>query len=294
MARIGLRNLKTALAVFLSMLISKLLRLEFPFFVVIAAIISMENSLLNSFKAGKNRMLGTMIGAGMGLVCALIRPGNALLCGVGMIGVIYLCNLLKWRKPISMAGVMFMAVMVSLNGKSPVQYSFNRILDTFIGITVAVAVNYLVFPPDYLPKIRRSLPQLLITAQQLLGKLLTGAEAVSLEEYDRELARVNELFTLVGEDSGVRRRQNRAELAQFQVVFDWLQQLLQHLRILSQIHLSSGLDQANRQQLQKMFGWSSPLRHASVEPETDIVFNFHLRHILDLYQNLQQSLKELS
>jgi uncharacterized membrane protein YgaE (UPF0421/DUF939 family) len=49
--RIGKRNIKTAIAVFLSVLISKALKLEYPFFTVIAAIFTMENALSSSYKA---------------------------------------------------------------------------------------------------------------------------------------------------------------------------------------------------------------------------------------------------
>ncbi|HEX3046384.1 MAG TPA: aromatic acid exporter family protein [Bacillota bacterium] len=206
MARIGLRNLKTALAVFICMLISKILKLEYPFFVAIAAIISMENSLSNSFKAGKSRMLGTIIGASIGLICALIRPGSALLSGIGIIGVIYLCNFLKWRKPISIAGIVFMAVMISLRGKNPFFYSINRITDTLIGIIVAVAVNYLIFPPDYLPRILRIISALSIKTAQIIKKLLNNDENVSLVEYEQGIAKANELWELSYEDNKIRKR----------------------------------------------------------------------------------------
>ncbi|MDU2243799.1 MAG: aromatic acid exporter family protein, partial [Paenibacillus sp.] len=58
---IGLRNLKTGLAICLCVIIAALMRLEYPFYAAIATIISMENSVTNSFTAGKHRTMGTFV-----------------------------------------------------------------------------------------------------------------------------------------------------------------------------------------------------------------------------------------
>ncbi len=145
--KLGMRNIKTAIAVVISILISRGLKMEYPFYAAIASIISMQSSVENSFKAGRNRMLGTIIGALVGYLCALISPGNIFLTGIGIICVIYLCNLFNWKESSSISGVVFCAIMLNLKGSSPILYSINRITDTFVGIIVAIAVNYFILPP---------------------------------------------------------------------------------------------------------------------------------------------------
>ena len=56
--KIGMRNVKTPLAVFLCVVIFQILNMGSSFYAAIAAIISMQSSVLDSFKTGKNRMLG--------------------------------------------------------------------------------------------------------------------------------------------------------------------------------------------------------------------------------------------
>lgn len=147
---IGMRNIKTAIAIFVCLIISELLHLEYPFYAAIATIISMENSVTNSFMVGKNRMMGTFVGAGIGLIFAVIDPQNAFYCAIGIVLVIYICNLLKWNKSISIASIVFLAIMLNLQvGGSPLLYGLNRIFDTLIGVSVAVVVNYLIFPPKH-------------------------------------------------------------------------------------------------------------------------------------------------
>ncbi|WP_017812026.1 FUSC family protein [Paenibacillus shenyangensis] len=147
---IGMRNLKTALAVLICLIISQLLHLEYPFYAVIATIIAMENSVTNSYTVGKNRMMGTIVGAFCGLIFALIDPHNAILAALGIIMVIYICNLLGWNKSVSIASIVFLAIMLNLRpGESPLLYGTHRVMDTLIGIGVAVLVNYLVYPPNH-------------------------------------------------------------------------------------------------------------------------------------------------
>ncbi|WP_046213499.1 FUSC family protein [Paenibacillus wulumuqiensis] len=147
---IGMRNLKTALAVLICLIISQLLHLEYPFYAVIATIIAMENSVTNSFTVGKNRVMGTIVGALCGFLFALIDPYSAVFSAIGIVVVIYICNLLNWNKSISIASIVFLAVMLNLRpGESPLFYGMNRVTDTLIGIGVAVLVNYLVYPPNH-------------------------------------------------------------------------------------------------------------------------------------------------
>ena len=48
-----------------------------------------------SIRGGKNRVLGTVIGAAIGAAFAMALPGNAGLCGIGVILTLYLCHMLN-------------------------------------------------------------------------------------------------------------------------------------------------------------------------------------------------------
>lgn len=186
MVKLGMRNLKTALAVFLCLLLSRYFSLEYPFYASIAAIFAMENTLTNSLLAGKNRIVGTIIGAGVGLVFALMRPGDPVLSGVGIVVVIYLCNLFKVSKSVRIAGVVFLAIMVSLNHKNPLEYSLNRILDTVVGIAIAVAVNYVVFPPNNSKQIKKDFASLKKRILELSTRSASG-DIIDLRGIEKEI-----------------------------------------------------------------------------------------------------------
>ncbi|WP_026476782.1 FUSC family protein [Alkaliphilus transvaalensis] len=146
--KIGLRTIKTGIAVSLSMLVANLLQIGSPFFAMVAALIAIQPTITDSWKIGFNRMLGTLIGAIMGVVFAIILPSNFILAGIGIIILIYLMNRLGWNEAINIAGVVFIVVFLG-EDSDHISYALNRLYDTFIGIGIAVIVNYLIYPPTY-------------------------------------------------------------------------------------------------------------------------------------------------
>lgn len=144
MMKIGSRNIKTAISVFICISIFQLLNRPYPFYACIAAVICMKNNFQNSFVIGKNRMIGTTIGGLIGLVLSLIVGNPSIVVGLGIVLVIYSCNLCKQSDSIVIACIVFIAIMTNLKGTPSYIYAINRIIDTFIGIIVSILVN--VFP----------------------------------------------------------------------------------------------------------------------------------------------------
>ena len=81
----GLRIVKTGIAATLCVVVSYWLMLDTPFFAVSTTVISMGKSIDISIRGGKNRIVGAAIGAAIGAAFAMALPGNAGLCGIGVI-----------------------------------------------------------------------------------------------------------------------------------------------------------------------------------------------------------------
>lgn len=143
---IGLRTIKTGISVCLSVIVSNLLALEYPFFVCMTAIISMDKTVLLSLKMGRNRVFGTICGATLGLLFQYIDAGNPLLCGLGIILLIVFLNKMNMTGAIGISGIVFCAMMVHLGDKSPILYGIHRTLDSFIGASITLFVNMLILP----------------------------------------------------------------------------------------------------------------------------------------------------
>ena len=150
--KVGARIQKTALSVFLSMIISHLLGGESPFYACIAAVICLQNSHESTIKMGINRMIGTIIGgiAGVFSTFIFIKYNNyyvdAMVISLLCVVVIYLCTILKRPGSVTIACIVLLANTVLVRGEPSYVYTINRILETFLGIIIATLVNKFIFP----------------------------------------------------------------------------------------------------------------------------------------------------
>jgi len=142
--KLGMRNIKTAISVVLSIIVLRLLNMD-PFFACIAAVVTMQTTVDVSFKAGVERMVGTLVGAGIGIIFASIAPNNIFLIALGIVIIIYLSNLIHQQNAASLACIVFLAIMILAN-ETPLQHAYARIIETFIGIVIAVIINSFFFP----------------------------------------------------------------------------------------------------------------------------------------------------
>jgi len=262
-----------------------LMKLEYPFYAAIATVISMENSVTNSFAAGKNRMMGTFVGAIIGLGFAMLEPGNILYCAIGIILVIMICNQLKWNKAISIASIVFLAIMLNLKGEeTPLHYSVGRITDTLIGVSVAVLVNLLVFPPKHeinLHKARKALAASITHAMELLvlkeeANLKSVRAQIKALEKHLELSR--EEFHLI--------KDGHATMEDILDELESYKQIYEHLKMLQKLGIASHLNEENLERLgNPLFQGAHEAGEQKDSPQY-IVYNYHVDWMLDEFENL--------
>lgn len=162
---IGMRNVKTAVAATLC----ALMYIPFhrnPTFACIGAVFGMGYDMGNSWLNGGNRLFGTIIGGllGMGLFSIYINfyPDGEMrmailpLLFIGVILLIIFSQLFHWPGAIQPGGVMLCIMLFSQPVESYIPYSINRIVDTGIGVMVALLIN-LFFPRERLLRWRRAI-----------------------------------------------------------------------------------------------------------------------------------------
>ncbi|MGG7079110.1 FUSC family protein [Clostridium sardiniense] len=153
--RVGLRNIKTALAVTVCMVIFQLIGRENAFYACIAAVICMKDTVSSSFTMGKNRLIGTIIGGVFGILIIFIMIKlpflynyNAFVTGFGIVGVIYTCNLFNKPGSVTIACIVLIGIMINYSGPQSYAYAIGRSIDTAIGIIVAILINKYFNPPE--------------------------------------------------------------------------------------------------------------------------------------------------
>jgi uncharacterized membrane protein YgaE (UPF0421/DUF939 family) len=147
---IGLRTIKTIVAVFISMVISSLRSGSRPFYSAIAAVLCMQKDSENSFKAGINRFAATIVGAAVGCLFLVFEHyvyavDNLILryflISIFLIPVIYTLVYAHKQEAVGTGCVVYLSIVIIYVGELPFVFAFNRFLDTTIGIVAAILIN---------------------------------------------------------------------------------------------------------------------------------------------------------
>lgn len=159
--RIGMRNIKTAIAATLCAVVYLFIDRN-PTFACIGAIFGTGSDMENSWLNGGNRLFGTIIGGVIGMilfriylifqpdgeVCLLMMP----FLFIGVVALIIACQFFRWPGGIQPGGVILSIILFTQNDAAAyIPYSLNRMLDTAIGVIVALLIN-LVFPRERILK----------------------------------------------------------------------------------------------------------------------------------------------
>lgn len=152
---IGLRNIKTSIAVLLSFLVFRFIGREYPIYACIAAVICTKDTVQNSFEISRDRLIGTLVGGIIGAFFLKIIANTGagisfeFIASLGIVVVIYLCNLINEKGSVSLACVVYLLIVLNFKGSdgaAPYTYAFNRMVDTTIGIALSLFVNRYFFP----------------------------------------------------------------------------------------------------------------------------------------------------
>lgn len=173
---IGMRNIKTALSVFVCLvfyllcgfahgllpagdstfirLLNFLLDRKDVSYACVAAIVSMQTSVEDSVAFGKSRLIGTAVGGVIGILMVASIPlanhtvFNYLLVSLGVVITIYICNIIKYSSASSVACIVFLIIVLSIDsGSYAVPYAINRMIDNAIGILISVPINCYIRAP---------------------------------------------------------------------------------------------------------------------------------------------------
>lgn len=151
---IGMRNFKTGLAVFFCLIAYAVVGREGTSLACTSAIICMQDSVEKSVISGRNRLIGTVFGALLGMLLLYLNlyiPSVDLTFVTGTVGTMLLilfCNIIRKPDAIVIGCVVLLVIILQQTDQSPLVDSVNRLIDTFVGIFIAVAVNRFVRNPS--------------------------------------------------------------------------------------------------------------------------------------------------
>lgn len=154
----GYRIIKTSIAVFLCLALGKLLDYGFPIYALLSCILMMKTSTELSIVFGKDRIIGTIYGGLMAIMMQsifiyfnvnveswfyLFAIAFTLLFTLSIARIFNMAEYVM-----SMASIMVIVILCNHNTTvvGALSYSFIRIIETVIGIMIAVVVNISIKP----------------------------------------------------------------------------------------------------------------------------------------------------
>ena len=148
--RVGMRTVKTVIAATLVAIAYGLLDRN-ACFACIGAVYGMGGMVRDGLRSGGNRFLGTLIGGLLAIPfywltnVAPIPLPDWLLLGLGLFLILYISGMFEANGAIQPGTVVFFVVLYTVTPERYISYTLARILDTGIGVWVALTINWL-FP----------------------------------------------------------------------------------------------------------------------------------------------------
>ncbi|WP_071131195.1 FUSC family protein [Enterococcus timonensis] len=157
--RLGMRTIKTALAVFIVLVLFQWTNRSTPIIAALSAVFALRQDLTRSVSFSKSKILGNVIGAFFGLVLSslgMFFPENSnwvIFClPIFVILTIVFSDGIGNNMGIVSAISTLLLVSLGLFEEPNFLYAVNRVLDTFIGTTIAITINAAIKPNPKLKK----------------------------------------------------------------------------------------------------------------------------------------------
>src|SRR5690554_667821 len=280
---VGMRTIKTALAVAISAYLGIWLNLESPFFAAIAALITMQGNLRDSFRMARYRVLGTIFGATMGIIGSYLAPGHPLILGLGVALIIFVSDKFHWNKAIAIASIVFTSIMLSSEG-GPIYASLHRVLDTSVGIMVAVVINYTISRPLSRDRVMQNAQELIQKCKTVLGMLVCQEQDITLADIEARMQEIEQELPGLKAEMRMQLVRTKTETLNFDIIKGKIDSLYWHIAVLRQLPGNVRLNIKNARLVNNLYQVN--LSGTDELDDEETVFNYHLGQSLGLLQEL--------
>lgn len=283
---IGMRTIKTALAVTISLYISQMLNLGAPIFTAIASISTMKASISESFNDVSRRLFTAVFGVVLGYLFSLIPLGEEflpLLAGIGIIIIIYMLQVLNLKRMIILSCIVFVASLCAESNK--LVYGINRIIGTFVGIAVSVPINYLISAPNLSQNYLRQAKSLTELSKMFLLELITKSDH-KITDFEIEYNKLNEIYkTIISEKSmPVHGELLPVTTEKIMKLFD---DISFRFHILNSIKERPHVEKESQKMVESMLRLNI-FTEGQLEGDLNSVYNFHIKKIISNLNELEK------
>lgn len=285
--KIGMRTIKTGIAAFICACVATTGIINNPFFAIGACVVSMQNTIKDSYIAGFSRIKGTLIGGIFGFLVVYAFGHNIFIASIGIIFAIYCCNLLKEQSSIPVCVITYASIAYTITTQNPFIYSFHRTLDTTFGVIIGVLVNYTISKPNLLNDIISQIERFRDLSFHIVRNNLLS-ENIDLVDYENKLYNLIDLLSKHKEEFYSDKNSN--DFFEFDKMIMKFKEIRIHLYCLKKIEKDFIISEENLEHLNFLFGLevinkinssqnnNHNIHHDNIE--ISAVYNYHLHEIL--------------
>lgn len=287
--RLGLRTVKTALSVMLSLYLTSLFG-ELSIFPALAAIGVMSRTFDEGLIECRNQAVGILLGGLFGCFAALALPEPPIWAiALGVMVIIFVCSSFHVGYSTSLSCAIFIVACMS-DPDAVVQSVLIRLFHTAIGLGTGLLINYLILPYNNSRKIRELLTQILEFVPTCLGTLYAPQSHPNPAPLDTKMDQLQYELSIYRHQRFRNKRIHREEFSFFTGCAQTAELLHQELLVLCRMNTVAPPDADNQTRL-VCLGLSAPLSSHTVSQEESIVTNYHLRRLLDQHTQLTRLLE---
>ena len=292
---IGLRTLKTAAAVIISMLLvdrfgtttSKLI------FAMLGAMAAVQPTFKESWESCLTQIVGVLFGAVLGVLLLYLPIPRLAVAGIGVVLVITLYNAFRIRFAPGLPCLIVVMLCVTPDIQ-PFSYALGRIWDSAIGLAVGMAINMLIFPYDNSRRIRETVESLEKDVIAFLEDMFDGDDHLpNTQEMTAKVSEISKQLEIFSNQRlFLKRKKQNKDLEIFRLCEGKAKVLIARMEVLSRMDAPGTLSRENCQLLRLSGAEISQEGAAQISQERDIVINYHIRQILQVREELLEVLQE--
>lgn len=280
--KMGMRTIKTGIAVMLCIALGQFI-VQKIFYCAIACVISIQDTVKGSMKVGLNRVKGTIVGGIIGFLFALIHPGEPILCGIGIMITIYVCNFLKVSSVV-VSCITFLAIHLGVGTYNPAYYSVHRVIDTSVGVVIAVLINYLIARPNYLDKTINEFKNIEKSVIKLIENKILNEENLDINILKKDMQKLEKIYSKLTADLEYGGNY-KTDLENLDNSISICREIYFHMQSIELLEKKLYLNKENYNEIKMLY--NTDIVKFEVEENKSPVFNYHLSKIIEEIKTLK-------
>jgi len=289
---IGMRSIKTGLAVVICLILYSYIPLTEPILAVLVAISSIQNNIDDSVTFSKNRLIGTFLGTVIGIIYTQIAGQSVVFIAVGVIVLITLLNKLNQSKSILIAMAVFVSIVTGVVQGNPIIYGFNKFANTLLGITIGFLINYFIKPPNQVEIMKQNVIGTVDEIEYVIQELLFTSDVIDLASLKQELLDIEISLKIYNQDEKYHMAKMdkikyvERSVKNFRKVYSQIDLIKDKRALLNQENILQANETFNKKYIEQ--------KEVILEEPYILIYNYHVKEILYEIKGIREDLANVT